>query len=129
MRLTQKDKEFIETLRRLLDEKQLRVEFREDGAKRIVLRQNYGDGIEVVFGMTRQGVRWRFQRLFNELYVDAYLRIYWIESNFGADLRHYAMAIAKQQIELRQMAQKLGTPPFPRRGTGTNGSESAPPKK
>ena len=129
MRLTQKDKEFIETLGRLLDERQLRVEFREDGVKRIVLRQNYGDRIEAAFGMTRQGVRWRFQRLMNHIYVEAYERIYWLESNFGTDLRHYAIAIARQQIELRQKAQKLRIPPLPRRETGTNGDVPGAPQK
>ncbi|MBZ0148040.1 MAG: hypothetical protein K8F62_10935 [Pseudorhodoplanes sp.] len=102
MRLTQKDKEFVETLRRLIDEKQLRIELLDDGVKHLVLRQNYGDKIEQAFGMTRQGVRWRFQRLFNQIYVETYERILWIESTFGTELRAHAVAIAKERAEMRR---------------------------
>ncbi len=108
MRLTTKDKTFLETLRRMLDEGELSIEFREDGIKGIVLRQNYGTKIARHFGMSRQGVRWRFQRLFNHGYVESYERLFWFESLFGTGLRHYAMAMAKQRIELRKKAQKLG---------------------
>jgi len=104
MKLTSKDKAFIEALKRLLDEKQLRIELKEDGLKRLILRQNYGDKIARVFGITRQGVRWRFDRLFNHVYVEAYERVWWIEANFGTELRRHAMAIAKQRIELRKRA-------------------------
>lgn len=102
MQLTQKDKEFIETLRRLIDEKQLRIELVDNGVKHLVLRQNYGDKIEKSFNMTRQGVRWRFQRLLNEVYVEAYERILWLESAFGPNLRAHAVAIAKERAEMRR---------------------------
>ena len=69
-----------------------------------MLRQNYGDKICKHFGMTRQGVRWRFQRLFNDIYVNAYVTICWVETNFGTDLRQKAMVIAKEQIDLRRKA-------------------------
>jgi hypothetical protein len=82
MKLTQKDKAFIENLKALCDSKDLSVEMVEDGLKRMVLRQNYGDKIETVFKMSRQGVRWRFQRLFNEIYVSSYETIYFIDSTF-----------------------------------------------
>ena len=59
MKLTTKDAKFLEALKRLLEEKQLSIELRENGFKRMVLRQNYGDKIFASFGMTRQGVRWR----------------------------------------------------------------------
>ena len=85
---------------------ELRIEFRKDGRKRLISRQNYGDRIECEFGMSRQGARWRFQRLFNEIYVEAYEQILWLESNFGPELRHYAMAIAKQRMDLCRLAQK-----------------------
>ena len=78
------------------------------GLKRFVLRQNYGDKIEAAFEMTRQGVRWRFQRLFNEIYTSAYSTIYWVESNFGTELRSMALEIAKERVELRKEAQKIG---------------------
>ena len=108
MRFTLKDKDFLERLRILMDSKDLTIELKYDGFKRFVLRQNYGDRIENTFKMTRQGVRWRFQRLFNEIYVNAYLAIFWIESNFGTELRQKALEIAKEQVELGKKAQKIG---------------------
>ncbi len=72
MKLTAKDKAFLDQLRSLLEEKHLHIELEEKGPKRLILRQNYGDHIEARFGMSRQGVRWRFQRLFNDIYVEAY---------------------------------------------------------
>jgi hypothetical protein len=108
MKLTQKDKDFLERLRLLLDTKGLSVDLKEDGYKRLVLRQNYGDRIESTFRMSRQGVRWRFQRLFNEIYVSAYETIYMIESQFGTQLREQALSIAKERVEIRKKQQKIG---------------------
>jgi hypothetical protein len=108
MGLTLKDKDFLERLRVLLDSKDLAIELKYDGFTRFVLRQNYGDQIENTFKMTRQGIRWRFQRLFNEIYISAYECIYVVESLFGTDLRHKAMEIAKERVELRKKAQKIG---------------------
>ena len=110
MRLTLKDKDFLERLRVLVDSKDLVIELKYDGLTRFVLRQNYGDKIETSFKMTRQGVRWRFQRLFNEVYINAYLAIFWIESNFGTELRQKALEIAKERVELRKSAQKIVNP-------------------
>ena len=107
MKLTCKDKDFLERLKRLLAEKALSIDLKEDGYKRLVLRQNYGDKVEKTFGMSRQGVRWRFYRLMNEIYVSAYESIFWIESNFGIELRQMAMEIAKEHVELRKKAQKI----------------------
>jgi hypothetical protein len=72
MKLTLKDKDFLERLKRLFDSKDLEIGLKKDGLKRLILRKNYGDRIEEAFGITRQGVRWRFQRLFNEIYPEAY---------------------------------------------------------
>ena len=108
MKLTLKDKDFLERLRLLLDSKDLAIELKYDGLKRFVLRRNYGDRIQECFKMTRQGVRWRFQRLFNEIYVSAYECIYVVESLFGTDLRLKAMEIARERVELRKNAQKIG---------------------
>ena len=91
------------------------IELKEDGIKRLVLRQNYGDRIEACFKMSRQGVRWRFQRLFNEIYVSSYVSIFFVESLFGTSLRSKAIEIAKQQVELRKKAQKLEFLPASRR--------------
>jgi hypothetical protein len=108
MKLTVKDKEFLERLKPLLDSKELNIELKKGGLKRLVLRQNYGDKITSYFNMTRQGVRWRFQRLFNEIYVSSYETIYWLESLFGTELRQKAMEIASERVELRKKAQKIG---------------------
>ena len=115
MKLTEKDKDFIEKLNILLESKNLSIELIDDGLLRLVLRQNYGDKIESEFKMTRQGVRWRFHRLFNEVYLNAYLTIFWIESNFGVGLREKVIRIAKQHVELRKKAQKTGFMPACRR--------------
>ena len=115
MKLTEKDKDFIEKLKVMLESKELSIELIDDGLLRLVLRQNYGDKIESEFKMTRQGVRWRFHRLFNELYLNAYLTIFWIESNFGIGLREKIIRIAKQHVELRKKAQKTGFMPACRR--------------
>ena len=108
MKLTVKDRDFLKRLRVLLDLKDLSIDLKNDGLKRLVLRQNYGDTIERHFNMTRQGVRWRFQRIFNEIYVSAYECLYWIESQFGTDLREMAIEIAKERVAMRQKAQKMG---------------------
>ena len=108
MRLTIKDKEFLEKLKTLYESKDLSIELKNDGLKYLVLRQNYGDKIESAFGITRQGIRWRFQRLFNEIYVEAYFTIFVIESLFGTELRQKAIEIARERVELRKKAQKIG---------------------
>jgi hypothetical protein len=112
MKLTQKDKVFLEKFRELLDEKELSIEFREDGAKRLRLRQNYGTRIESEFGMTRQGVRWRFQRLLNQIYPEAYQTILFIESSFGVHLRSQAMAIARQRADWHKEALERNPSPL-----------------
>ena len=108
MKLTIKDQEFLERLKALMDSKELSIELKDLGCKYMVLRQNYGDQIQSVFGMSRQGVRWRFQRLFNDIYVSAYCTIFWIESYFGSELRQMALAIAREQVALRKEARKRG---------------------
>ena len=107
MKLTHKDKDFLDRLKPLLEEKDLTIDLKKDGLKRLVLRQNYGDKVEKSFNMSRQGVRWRFYRLFNEIYVEAYEIVFWIESHFGTELRQKAMEIARERVELRKKAQKI----------------------
>jgi hypothetical protein len=124
MKLTLKDKDFLERLRQLVKAKELSIELKQDGMKRLVLRQNYGDKIESEFGMTRQGVRWRFQRLLNEIYVEAYQTIYLIESQFGTELRQKALEIARERVELRKKAQKMGQIEIHRRKTGDKQAET-----
>ena len=107
MKLTYKDKDFLEHLKPLLEEKELTIELKKDGLKRLVLRQNYGDKVQKAFNMTRQGVRWRFYRIFNEIYIEAYEIIFWVESHFGTELRQKAMEIARERVELRKKVQKI----------------------
>ena len=106
MKLTEKDADFLERLKVLIEEKDLDIELKVNGLKRLVLKRNYGSKIEAAFGLSRQGIRWRFKRLFNEIYVSAYLTIFWIESHFGIELRQKAIAIAKEQVELRKKAKQ-----------------------
>ena len=108
MKLTVKDKEFLEKLKPLLASKEMSIELKQDGFKRLVLRQNYGDKISACFNMTRQGVRWRFHRIFSQIYVSSYETICWLESLFGTELRQKALEIARQRVELRKKAQKMG---------------------
>ncbi len=107
MKLTVKDKDFLERLKKLLKEKELKIDLKEDGVKRLVLRQNYGDKIEKAFGMTRQGVRWRFRHL-SEIYISSLEALYFLESNFGTELRPMALEIAKERIALRKKASSRG---------------------
>lgn len=107
MKLTIKDKEFLEKLKELMDGKELFIELKTDGASCLVLRRNYGDHIEKEFNMTRQGIRWRFNRLVNEIYVAAYETIFWVESQFGTALRKDALTIAKERIQDRRKMQNL----------------------
>lgn len=109
MKLSSKDKEFLEKLRKLLDERDLSIEPKRDGVTRLVLRKNYGARVETHFGMTRQGVRWRFQRLFDEIYISSYITILWVESNFGTHLREHAMTIARERMELYRKAAQDGS--------------------
>jgi len=68
----------------------------------MVLKGTYGEKIHKTFRVTRQGVRWRFQRLFNQVYVEAFLTILMIEKIFGTQLREYAVRISKERYALRQ---------------------------
>ena len=108
MKLTVKDKDFLERLKPLLDSKDLYIELKKDGLKRLVLRQNYGDKIAQNFNISRQGVRWRFHRIFSEIYVSSYEAIFFIESLFGTELRQKALEIAKERATIRRNAHKMG---------------------
>ena len=122
MKLTQKDRDFLERLKLLMESKDLSVEMKMDGYKRLVLKQNYGNKIESAFRMSRQGVRWRFWRLFNEVYVSAYETIYLMESLFGTQLRQQALVIAKERVEMRKKHQQMGDFDVCRRQSDQEGS-------
>ena len=93
--LTDKDKIFLEKLKNLMDSKDLRVELRPDGPSRMVLKGTYGEKIHTTFGVTRQGVRWRFQHIFGK-------------KNFGTELREYAVRISKERYAIRKEALSRG---------------------
>jgi len=57
MKLTVKDKEFLEKLKILTEKKDLEIQLRMEFPALLVLKKNYGDYIESYFNMTRQGVR------------------------------------------------------------------------
>ena len=108
MKLTEKDKTFLETLKQLMESKDLPAEVKPDQPSRIVLRGTYGEKIHKAFRMTRQGVRWRFWRLFNDIYVSAFETILFVEKTFGTQLRDHAIRISKERWVLRQEATQVG---------------------
>ena len=98
----------MENLKKLMESKDLWVELKPDEPSYMVLKGTYGEKIHKTFKITRQGVRWRFQRLFNQGYVEAFLTILMIEKVFGKQLRDYAIRISKEQYTLRKEAQRRG---------------------
>ena len=79
----------MENLKKLMESKDLWVELKPNRPSYMVLKGTYGEKIHKTFRMTRQGVRWRFQRLFNRVYVEAFETILMIEKTFGTQLRAY----------------------------------------
>ena len=104
MALTEKDKEFLERLKCLMESKDLSVELKRDSPSYMILRGTYGEKVHKTFRMTRQGVRWRFGHIFNQAYVSAFETIMMIEQTFGSNLRDHAIRISKQRYALRQQA-------------------------
>ena len=89
-------------MKKLTESKDLWVELKPDEPSYMVLKGTYGKKIHKTFRITRQGVRWRFQRLFNHVYIEAFLTILMIEKIFGTQLREYAIKISKERYALRQ---------------------------
>jgi len=87
-------------LKKLMDSKDLRVELKVGEPSRMVLKGTYGEKIHDTFGVTRQGVRWRFQHIFSEMYCRAFETILFIEKNFGTQLRDYAIRISRERYAL-----------------------------
>ena len=102
MNLTAKDKAFLDALAALAEETDVTIDLSERPFKHFVLRRNYGVRVHRRFHMTRQGVRWRFDRVFNRIYVSALETILAIERSFGASLRKDAIEIAQERYLLRQ---------------------------
>ena len=108
MKLTEKDKTFLENLKALMASKNLWVELKPGRPSYMVLKGTYGEKIHKTFRTTRQGVRWRFQRLFGHVYVEAFETILMIEKTFGTQLREYAVRISRERYEVRREAVREG---------------------
>jgi hypothetical protein len=100
--MSEKDKVFLEKLKKLIDSKDLRVELRSGQPSYMILKGTYGGKIHETFGVTRQGVRWRFHHLFGQKYIEAFETIMFIEKIFGSQLRDYAIRISRERYALRQ---------------------------
>jgi hypothetical protein len=108
VKLTQKDKEFLEQCRKLIEDRDLSVELKTGNPSHMVLHGTYGEKIHEAFRMSRQGVRWCFHRLFNDVYVSAFETILFIEKTFGPELRDHAVRISQERYALRQRIQEAG---------------------
>ena len=106
MELTEKDKQFLEHLRRLTESNDLWIDLKVGSPSYMVLRGTCGDKIHRTFRMTRQGVRWRFWRLFNDIYVLAFETILFVELAFGSQLRGLAIRISKERFAIRHDARR-----------------------
>ena len=89
-----------------MDSKDLNVQLVPGEPSHMVLKGTYGEKIHKTFGVTRQGVRWRFQHLFGQKYIEAFETIMFIEKIFGSQLRDYAIRISKERYALRQKAKQ-----------------------
>ena len=86
----------------MVNSKGLWIELKPGRPSYMVLRGTYGEKVHKTFRMTRQGVRWRFQRLFNQVYVEAFLTILLIEKTFGTELREHAVRISRERHAIRE---------------------------
>lgn len=89
-----------------MDLKDLRVVLKPGEPSRMILKGTYGEKIHKTFGVTRQGVSWRFQHLFGQAYVRSFETIMFIEKIFGIQLRDYAIRISKERYALRRRNQR-----------------------
>lgn len=85
-----------------MESRDLWVELKPDTPSYMVLRGTYGEQVHQAFRISRQGVRWRFQRLFNDVYVSAFETILFIEKTFSTQLRQHAIRISRERYALRQ---------------------------
>ena len=106
MKLTEKDKIFLENLKKLMESKDLWVDLKPDEPSYMVLKGTYGEKIHRAFKMSRQGVRWRFHRVLNDIYCSAFDSILFIEKTVGTQLRDHAIRISKARYALRQQVTK-----------------------
>ena len=95
-------------MKKLMDSKDLKVVLKPGEPSRMVLKGTYGEKIHKTFGVTRQGVRWRFQHLFGQAYIHSFETIMFIEKIFGSQLRDYAIRISRERYALRQKTLQPG---------------------
>ena len=95
-------------MKELTESKDLWVELKPNEPSYMILKGTYGEKIHKNFRVTRQGVRWRFHRLFNQVYVEAFETILFLEKTFGTQLREYAVKISKERYVLRPEALNRG---------------------
>ena len=100
--MTEKDKLFLEKLKHLMSTNEMWVELKPGEPSTMVLKGTYGQKVHEAFGVTRQGIRWRFQHLFGQAYVQAFETILFIEKTFGTQLRDYALHISKERYRLHE---------------------------
>ena len=98
----------MENLKKLMESKDLWIELKPNNPSYMVLKGTYGEKIHKIFRVSRQGVRWRFYRLFNQVYVEAFETILFLEKAFDTQLREYAIRISKERYALRQEALNKG---------------------
>ena len=91
-----------------MESKDLWVELRPDRPSYMMLKGTYGEKIHKAFSATRQGVRWRFGRIYNDIYVSALETILFIERTFGTQLREHAIRISQERYTLREEITKNG---------------------
>jgi len=96
MKLPEKDKEFLENLKRLMESKDPWVQLKPARPSYMVLKGTYGEKIHKTCRRTRQAVRRRFHRLFNQVHVEAFLAALIIEKVFATRLREYVILISKE---------------------------------
>ena len=90
-----------------MESRELQVELRPGKPSYMVLRGTYGDHIDSAFHMTRQGARWRFQRL-ADVYISSFETILFVERILGPQLREHAIRISRERYDLRQQATGNG---------------------
>jgi len=91
-----------------MESHELWVDLRAARPSYMVLRGTYGTKVHRTFRVSRQGLRWRFQKLFNRNYVDAFETILFVETTYGTELRDHAIRISKERYALRQELMRLG---------------------
>lgn len=84
-----------------MDSRELSVELKPARPSYLILRGNYGEKIDHAFRMSRQGVRWRFQRVM-DMYISAFETILTIERGFGSELRDMAVRVSRERHEARR---------------------------